>query len=59
MSNHLDLISPDENSNWIRVRQATKQGYIRLHRGGAPTSHTRTQNCVEAGFRKMDKFALR
>lgn len=34
MSNHLDLISPDENPNWIRVRQATKQGYIRLHRGG-------------------------
>lgn len=34
MSNHLDLISPDDNPNWIRVRQATKQGYIRLHRGG-------------------------
>ena len=59
MSNHLDLISPDENPNWIRVRQATKQGYIRLHRGGAPTSHTHTRNCVEAEFRKMDRSALR
>lgn len=59
MSNHLDLISPDENPNWICVRQATKQGYIRLHRGGVQTSHTHTRNCVEAEFRKMDKFALR
>lgn len=28
MSSPYDLLSPDDNENYVRVRQATKTGYI-------------------------------
>ena len=34
MSDVYDLLSPDDDSNYIRVRQATKQGYILCESGG-------------------------
>lgn len=34
MSDICDLLSPDDNKNYIRVRQATKQGYILCENGG-------------------------
>lgn len=34
MSDMYDLLSPDENKDYIRVRQATKQGYILCENGG-------------------------
>lgn len=46
MSDVYDLLSPDDNKNYIRVRQATKQGYILCENGGVadlsyPTSKLR------------------
>lgn len=35
MSDVYDLLSPDESKDYIRVRQATKQGYILCENGGA------------------------
>lgn len=34
MSNIYKLLSPDNNPNYIRVKQATKQGYILCENGG-------------------------
>ena len=34
MSDVYDLLSPDDDSNYIRVRQATKQGYILCENSG-------------------------
>ena len=34
MSNIYDLLSPDEDKEYIRVKQATKQGYILMKTGG-------------------------
>lgn len=34
MSDVYDLLSPDESKDYIRVRQATKQGYILCENGG-------------------------
>lgn len=35
MSTIYDLIEPDDNENYIRIKQATKQGYILMEDGGA------------------------
>lgn len=34
MSDVYDLLSPDESKDYIRVKQATKQGYILCENGG-------------------------
>ena len=34
MSNIYDLLSPDEDKEYIRIKQATKQGYILMKTGG-------------------------
>lgn len=34
MSNIYDLLSPDEKQDYIRVRQATRQGYILCENNG-------------------------
>ena len=34
MSTIYDLIKPDDNENYIRIKQATKQGYILMEDGG-------------------------
>jgi hypothetical protein len=34
MSDVYSLLSPDNNPNYIRVKQATKQGYILCENGG-------------------------
>ena len=36
MSDMYDLLSPDESKDYIRVKQATKQGYILCENSGRP-----------------------
>lgn len=52
MSNVLDLLSPDNDSNYFRVKQATKIGYILCEWGGAPTFLIRPLNYAEAEYKK-------
>lgn len=55
----LQLLAPDDDPEYIRVRQATKQGYIRLHRGGERTYLIRHQNSAEGECRITVNAALR
>lgn len=55
MSNAFDLLSPDENENYFRVKQATKQGYILCEWGGVVTYHIPLQNSAEAEFKAADR----
>ena len=44
MSTIYDLIEPDDNENYIRIKQATKQGYILMEDGGQQTCLIHHQN---------------
>lgn len=59
MSSPYDLLSPSDREGYVRVRQATKLGYIEVEVGGWQTFRSQQVNSAEVVCRAVVKSALR
>ena len=58
MSSPYDLLSPSDREGYVRVRQATKLGYIEVEVGGWQTFRSQQVNFAEVVCKVAVKSAL-